>query len=53
VKQAHAYEVGSAPVPSEHRDADHAVAIYLGMVGVITLTVGTAIWLSPAWMTHG
>ena len=46
VKQAYAYEIGSAPVSSERRDGDHAVAIYLGMIGIIALTVGTAIWLS-------
>ena len=46
VAMAHAQEIGSAPVTSEKKDSDHAVAIYVVLIAVIVATLGCAIWLS-------
>jgi hypothetical protein len=39
-------EIGSTPVSSERDDSDHALAIYIGVIGLIVTTVGVAIWLT-------
>ena len=47
VEQAHQDEIGAtAPVSSERNDSDHALAIYIGIIGVIVTTFGVAIWLA-------
>ena len=46
VAQAYADEIGSAPVTSEKRDSDHAVAIYVCLILAIGCGLLTAIWLS-------
>ena len=47
VEQAHQDEIGSTtPLSSERNDSDHALAIYIGIIGVIVTTFGVAIWLT-------
>jgi hypothetical protein len=46
VEQAHRDEIGSTTVSSERDDSDHALAIYIGVIGLIVTTVGVAIWLT-------
>jgi hypothetical protein len=46
VTQAYHDEIGSAPVTSEKHDSDHAVAIYVALVGCIGTVLCLAIWLS-------
>jgi hypothetical protein len=46
VAQAYKHEIADAPVSSEHKDSDHAVAIYVGLIGAIAAIVGLAIWLT-------
>ena len=45
-EQAHQDEIGARPVSSERNDSDHALAIYIGIIGVIVTTFGIAIWLT-------
>ena len=45
IKQAHDLEIPTTPVASE-RGSDHAVAIYIGLVGGIIGVLGIAIWVT-------
>jgi hypothetical protein len=42
---AHKQEIADAPVSSERKDGDQAVAIYVGIIGTIATLVGLAIWV--------
>ena len=46
VAQAHSHEIVGAPVSSERRDSDHAVAIYIGIVATIVTAFSLALWLT-------
>jgi hypothetical protein len=44
IAQAHMHEVAHAPV--KRKDSDHAVALYIGLIGAIAAVLGLAIWLA-------
>jgi hypothetical protein len=46
IAEAHQREVAVAPVSSERRDSDHAVAAYVAIVAAIAINLGLAIWLA-------
>jgi hypothetical protein len=45
VAMAYAQEIGSAPISSERRNGDHAVAIYICAISAIGIALGFCIWL--------
>jgi hypothetical protein len=46
VATAYAQEIRPAPITSEKKDDDHAVAIYVFLIAAIVGTLTCAIWLS-------
>jgi hypothetical protein len=46
VKTAHRDEILSNPASSERYDRDHGVAIYIGVIATLVVSVGLALWLT-------